>query len=230
MKDVSSPIPRHSRTEKTLPVLVEVSSSLSTPRMVFRTFNHRIVLWGAGDKLIYIPSIWFFARADVPSSLSSNSSSVSTGDLGTPVGNWPSGGCDISKFFSPQTLVFDITLCGGQCIVVWFLADSIKFTSQTSREPRPSLNRPVQVRAPSMPNILNTHSEFLGTCYPDYVVGNGSNYADAYFEVASVRVFSKSGTNTTITPSSGVAPLVTPSTWKWTSILGLGTAVGWMAL
>lgn len=29
-----------------------------------------------------------------------------------------------------------------------------------------------------------------GTCYPDNVVGNGSNYANAYFEIASVRVFS----------------------------------------
>ncbi|KAF5362963.1 hypothetical protein D9758_007048 [Tetrapyrgos nigripes] len=31
-----------------------------------------------------------------------------------------------------------------------------------------------------------------GTCYPDYVVGNGSNYANAYFEVDYVRV----GSNT----------------------------------
>ena len=30
-----------------------------------------------------------------------------------------------------------------------------------------------------------------GTCYKDHVVGNGSNYAQAYFEIASVRVFSK---------------------------------------
>jgi hypothetical protein len=30
-----------------------------------------------------------------------------------------------------------------------------------------------------------------GSCYKDHVVGNGSNYAQAYFEIASVRVFSK---------------------------------------
>lgn len=34
-----------------------------------------------------------------------------------------------------------------------------------------------------------------GTCYPDYVVGNGSNYATAYFEIASVRVYSSNTTN-----------------------------------
>ncbi|KAL0579834.1 hypothetical protein V5O48_002186 [Marasmius crinis-equi] len=57
-------------------------------------------------------SIWFFTRASVPSSLSSNSSSIDTSSLGTPVANYPSGGCSIDKFFSPQSLIFDITLCG----------------------------------------------------------------------------------------------------------------------
>ena len=41
-----------------------------------------------------------------------------------------------------------------------------------------------------------------GTCYNDYVVGNGSNYATAYFEIASVNVFSKTGTNTVVTNNS----------------------------
>ncbi|GLB38171.1 putative hydrolase family 16 [Lyophyllum shimeji] len=37
-----------------------------------------------------------------------------------------------------------------------------------------------------------------GVCYNDYVLGNGSNYATAYFEVASVRVYSSNGTNNII--------------------------------
>jgi len=140
-------------------------------------------------------SVWFFPRSDVPSGISSNSSSISTDVLGTPVGNWPNGGCNINKFFTPQSLVFDITLCGD-------------FAG-----------------APSVFNQTCT-----GVCYDDYVVGNGSNYANAYFDVASVRVFSQSGTNTTVAPSSGVAPSPIPSTWKWSSILCLGAVVGWVAL
>ncbi|EKM75285.1 hypothetical protein AGABI1DRAFT_46698 [Agaricus bisporus var. burnettii JB137-S8] len=37
-----------------------------------------------------------------------------------------------------------------------------------------------------------------GLCYEDWVVGNGSSYATAYFEIGSMRVFSKSGTTTTV--------------------------------
>lgn len=44
-----------------------------------------------------------------------------------------------------------------------------------------------------------------GKCYPDHVVGNGSNYATAYFEVGSVRVFGNvvSGGNGTGSGSGG---------------------------
>jgi len=57
-------------------------------------------------------SIWFFSRPQVPSVFSSNASSIDTSTLGTPVANWPAGGCNIDKFFEPQSLIFDITLCG----------------------------------------------------------------------------------------------------------------------
>lgn len=49
-----------------------------------------------------------------------------------------------------------------------------------------------------------------GVCYDDYVVGNGTNYDNAYFEVASVRVFSKQGTNTVVSDNSaGTARVAT---------------------
>ncbi|KAG7444204.1 glycoside hydrolase family 16 protein [Guyanagaster necrorhizus] len=57
-------------------------------------------------------SIWFFSRSSVPSSISSNSSTIDTDNLGTPVANWPKGGCDIDTYFTAQNLIFDITLCG----------------------------------------------------------------------------------------------------------------------
>lgn len=113
-------------------------------------------------------SIWFFPRANVPSVLSSNSSTIDTSTLGMPVGNWPSTGCASNKFFDPQNLIFDITLCGD-------FAGATSVFSQTCS----------------------------GVCYNDYVVGNGSLYNNAYFEVASVRVFSKHGTNTIVAGNSG---------------------------
>ncbi|KAG5644552.1 hypothetical protein DXG03_008207 [Asterophora parasitica] len=95
-------------------------------------------------------SIWFFPRASVPSALTSNTNSVNTSALGTPTGNWPSTNCLIDTYFSPQNLIFDITLCGD------FAAAPSIFPKTCS-----------------------------GVCYTDYVIGNGSNYATAYFEVAS---------------------------------------------
>lgn len=46
-----------------------------------------------------------------------------------------------------------------------------------------------------------------GKCYPDHVVGNGSNYATAYFEVGSVRVFGNvvSGGNSTGSGGNGTS-------------------------
>jgi len=108
-------------------------------------------------------SIWFFPRANVPSSITSNTNAIDTSTLGAPTGNWPTTGCKMEQFFEPQNLIFDITLCGD-------FAGPPSIFSQTCS----------------------------GVCYNDYVIGNGSNYATAYFEVASVRVFSSNGTNNII--------------------------------
>ncbi|KIM42972.1 glycoside hydrolase family 16 protein [Hebeloma cylindrosporum] len=101
-------------------------------------------------------SIWFFPRKNVPTVLSSNSSTIDTATLGVPVGNWPSTQCNSAEFFDAQYLIFDITLCGGFAGVPAVFGETCR-----------------------------------GSCYKDHVVGNGSNYAQAYFEIASVRVFSK---------------------------------------
>lgn len=55
-------------------------------------------------------NIWFFSRANVPSSLSTDS--VDTSTLGTPTGAWPASSCNPSQFFQEQEIVIDITLCG----------------------------------------------------------------------------------------------------------------------
>lgn len=105
-------------------------------------------------------SIWFWSRDEIPSAISSKPDSIDTSALGTPVANWPQGGCDIDTFFEAQNLIFDITLCGD-------FAGATNVFSETC----------------------------TGTCYTDYVMGDGSNYANAYFDIDYVRVFS-SGSNT----------------------------------
>ena len=42
-----------------------------------------------------------------------------------------------------------------------------------------------------------------GVCYDDYVLGSGSNYDNAYFEVQSVRVFGTSSSVVVQAPSNG---------------------------
>jgi len=51
-----------------------------------------------------------------------------------------------------------------------------------------------------------------GVCYTDYVVGNGSVYDTAYFDVASVRVYSVAGSNTVV---KGSALALRTSPWVW---------------
>lgn len=129
-------------------------------------------------------SIWFFPRASIPNSLQGNASSVDTSTLGQPVANWPNGGCNINKFFQPQSLIFDITLCGD------FAGNAATFSQTCS-----------------------------GSCYPDYVVGKGSTYDNAYFEVQYVRVYGANGKNTTI--SAAPASISRPST---ASVAGIAAA------
>jgi hypothetical protein len=121
-------------------------------------------------------SVWFFNRSSIPTSITSNASSFSTSDLGTPVANWPTAGCAIDTYFKPQNLIFDITLCGDA-------AGNSAVFAQTCP----------------------------GICYDDYVVGNGSVYNNAYFDVASVRVYSVAGSNTIVKVSS--APVFRASPW-----------------
>ncbi|KAJ7205979.1 glycoside hydrolase family 16 protein [Mycena pura] len=130
-------------------------------------------------------SVWFFTRNSIPASISSNTSTFAISDLGTPVANWPTGGCAIDTFFKPQNLIFDITLCGDAA------------------------------GAPAV--FAQTCS---GICYEDYVVGNGSAYDNAYFDVASVRVYSLSGTNT-IVAGSGAWMLAPSRVW---GAVALGSA------
>ena len=56
-------------------------------------------------------------RANLPRSIreATSTSSIDLSDWGPPSASYPAPACDISRFFTAQQLVFDITLCG-----IWF--------------------------------------------------------------------------------------------------------------
>lgn len=57
-------------------------------------------------------SIWFFSRADVPADLANASATPDPSSWGTPSAYYPNSGCDLEKYFQPQKIIIDITLCG----------------------------------------------------------------------------------------------------------------------
>jgi hypothetical protein len=95
--------------------------------------------------------IWFFNRSSIPTDLPTASPNPSIWT--TPTAFFPSSSCDTSKFFGPQTLIFDTTICGN------FAGAADVFNPTCS-----------------------------GTCTD--LVATASNYNNAYFEIAYVRVFS----------------------------------------
>ncbi|WWC59856.1 uncharacterized protein I303_102418 [Kwoniella dejecticola CBS 10117] len=117
-------------------------------------------------------SIWFFSRSDIPTAISGADSSIDTSSLGTPSASYSNEGCEISKFFGAQSLVFDITLCGD-----WAGQSSILASTGCSA-------------------LTGTN-----TCYSTYVL-DASNYDTAYFEINSLKVYSNSSSSSNSTSSA----------------------------
>lgn len=52
-------------------------------------------------------------RDQVPADLTNNASSINVSAWGDPMASYPSDqACNVTQFFKPQNLIFDITLCG----------------------------------------------------------------------------------------------------------------------
>ncbi|KZT10380.1 glycoside hydrolase family 16 protein [Laetiporus sulphureus 93-53] len=106
--------------------------------------------------------MWFWSRPDIPDVIknANSTSPMNISTWGDPHASYPNTtSCDLSTFFTEQQLIFDITLCGD-----WA----------------------------GVPGIYDSECYAAGpahNCYLDNVVGNGSNYDDAYFEVSYVRIY-----------------------------------------
>ncbi|KZS87007.1 hypothetical protein SISNIDRAFT_323946 [Sistotremastrum niveocremeum HHB9708] len=104
--------------------------------------------------------IWFWSRSDVPPSISSaGDGPMDISQWGPPTASYPNGGCDMAGFFAPQQLVLDITLCGD-----W-------------------------AGLPQVYNATCANTGPTGVCYLDNVVGPGSHYDDAYFEINNLKTY-----------------------------------------
>ncbi|TYJ55463.1 hypothetical protein B9479_003853 [Cryptococcus floricola] len=117
--------------------------------------------------------VWFITRADVPESLTVDASSLDTSTLGTPVAEYLASTCEIDKAFSPQTLTINIALCGD-------FAGIPALLEQTC------------------PALVGD-----ATCYTTYVINDQSTtYAQAYFEINYINVFSSNPSSVTTIGSS----------------------------
>ena len=142
-----------------------------------------------------------------------NASSIDPASLGTPLASWGSDGCDVTQFFEPQTLIFDISLCGGK-----------PFPSLPS-----SLHLNLIISFHSADYAGNGNSFYqtcTGVCYQDWVLGDPSNFDTAYFEVSYVRVYGTPGELTVI--NSGALPSMRLG--RATGLLGMVVAFVSLAL
>ncbi|KAI0354274.1 hypothetical protein OH77DRAFT_1426345 [Trametes cingulata] len=133
--------------------------------------------------------IWFWNRSTIPADVSANGNSVDPSTWGTPSGAWPASSCNVSQFFTPQQLVIDITLCGD-------FAGQPNIYQQTCGGP--------------------LGNSTVDICYIDNVINNGtSDYANAFFEIQYVKVFS---TSAALAPSvSGGSTVLASDTASATS-------------
>ncbi|OCH87773.1 glycoside hydrolase family 16 protein [Obba rivulosa] len=129
--------------------------------------------------------IWFWSRPNIPPSITqaNSTSSIDISTWGPPSASYPAGSnCNVTQFFTPQQLIFDITLCGD-----WAGVPSIYDSTCSGAGP-------------------------TGNCYLDNVMGPGSpKYDNAYFEVSYVRTYT-TGTSAPSSTSASVPSATTSGT------------------
>ncbi|KAJ6519354.1 glycoside hydrolase family 16 protein [Mycena sanguinolenta] len=107
-------------------------------------------------------SVYFFARGSVPSDIGADAPDPTT--WGLPMANWPAADCNPWTYFYTHVAIFDTTLCGDWAGSAWN-----------------------QSGAPGQDQSCATRTGYP-TCEA-FVQGSGASFADAYWEVTSVKFF-----------------------------------------
>jgi len=110
-------------------------------------------------------SVWFFPRQSIPADITSGAPNPS--GWGGPSARWPSTNCNSFSFFNQHVAIFDTTLCGDWAGNVWNVAGG-----------------------QGQEQSCATRTGF-STCAA-FVQASGASFAQAYWEVKSVKIYQPS--------------------------------------
>ncbi|KAF8213603.1 concanavalin A-like lectin/glucanase domain-containing protein [Mycena galopus ATCC 62051] len=108
-------------------------------------------------------SVFFFERASVPSDITAGAPEPTS--WGLPMANWPAADCNPWKYFYTHVAIFDTTLCGDWAGSAWTQSGVAPGNDQSCA-------------------ALTGYS----TCEA-FVQGSGASFAEAYWEVSSVKFY-----------------------------------------
>jgi hypothetical protein len=171
---------------------------------------------------------------------------MDTTTFGMPTASYPASACNITQYFEPQKLVLLITLCGVWCVVLWSF--TLRFLPNGSHQGRCPLHLLKYVPGIVCTSALSpTHIisfqplSIYDIQVADNVIGPGSTYDDAYFEISYLRTYiaaelalSQSVTTTTAAAPSGFG--VTTATATTTTAASSGErrngtlGLGWLVV
>ncbi|OBZ78987.1 putative glycosidase C21B10.07 [Grifola frondosa] len=110
-------------------------------------------------------SVFFFPRSSIPSDITAGAPQPSNWDQ--PMAFWPATDCNPFQFFNSHSAIFDTTLCGDWAGSVWDSAGAAGQAQSCAQRTG------------------------VSTCEA-FVAGNGTAFADAYWEVSYVKIFQSS--------------------------------------
>ncbi|KZT28457.1 glycoside hydrolase family 16 protein [Neolentinus lepideus HHB14362 ss-1] len=153
--------------------------------------------------------IWFWSRADVPSTISASNTTIDPSTWGAPSAAYPTSSCEVSKYFGAQQLVLDINLCGP-----W--ANSTY--SQTCGTGECYLNSVINAGSPNYDNAYFdiSYIRVFSADNASVVTPSGTTTGDH-----TATSTGSAGTASATTSSGAMALLKSPSTLLWSSAVTL---------
>jgi len=87
---------------------------MPTPNSYGPTFNSNGGGWFAVERTNSFIKVWFWPRngASIPSDVRSGTSTVNTGNWGTPTAFFPNTQCDLTSHFQENNIIINLTFCG----------------------------------------------------------------------------------------------------------------------